>query len=68
VSPTADKPVEVNLLSDDEVKLAVSGKGGDHWVFIEDAGLMAAQGNQVPAITLYIPEAVLAIRAEAAVV
>src|ERR1039457_2843773 len=38
------------VLPDDEVKMAVSGKGKDHWVFIEDAGLMAAQGNQVPAI------------------
>jgi hypothetical protein len=51
-------------LSDDEVKMAVSGNGKDHWVFIQDAGLMAAQGNQVPAITLYMPEAVLAMRGE----
>ena len=27
---------------------------------------MAAQGNQVPTITLYMPEAVLAMRAESA--
>jgi hypothetical protein len=59
-------PVTKDVLSDDEVELAVSGKGRDHLVFIEDAGLMAAQGNQVPAVTLYMPEAVLAIRAEAA--
>jgi len=29
-------------------------------------GLMAAQGNQVPTITLYMPEAVLAIQGESA--
>ncbi len=55
-----------NVLSDDQVKLALNGKGRDHWVLIQDMGLMAAQGNQVPTITLYMPEAVLAIRAEAA--
>jgi hypothetical protein len=65
-SPVAFKPVAADVFSDDEVKLAVSGKGKDHWVWIQDAGFMAAQGNQVPAITLYMPEAVLAIRAEAA--
>lgn len=59
-------PVTKDVLSDDQVKLALSGKGKDHFVLIEDMGLMAAQGNQVPAITLYMPEAVLAIRAEAA--
>jgi hypothetical protein len=46
--------------------LALSGKGRDHWVSIEEMGLMAAQGNQVPSITLYMPEAILAIRAESA--
>jgi hypothetical protein len=55
-----------NLLSDDEVKHAIAGMGRDHWVSIQDMGLMAAQGNQVPAITLYMPEAVLAIKAESA--
>jgi hypothetical protein len=66
-APTvALKPVGADVLSDDEVKLAVSGKGKDRWVWIQDAGFMAAQGNQVPAITFYMPEAVLAIRAEAA--
>jgi hypothetical protein len=67
-SPVTSAPIapRADVFSDDEVKLAVSGKGRDHWVFIEDAGLMAAQGNQVPAITLYMPEAVLAIRAESA--
>jgi hypothetical protein len=53
-------------LSDEEVKLALSGRGRDHWVSIEDMGLMAAQGNQVPTITLYMPEAVLARRGESA--
>jgi hypothetical protein len=60
VTPKADE------LSPDEVKLALNGKGRGHWVLIQDAGLMAAQGNQVPAITLYMPDAVLAIRAESA--
>ena len=55
-----------DVLSDDEVKLALSGKGKNHLVVIQDMGLMAAQGNQVPSITLYMPEAVLAIRAESA--
>jgi hypothetical protein len=55
-----------NLLSDEEVKAAMGGKGKDHWVEIQDMGLMAAQGNQVPAITLYMPEAILARQAEAA--
>ena len=59
-------PSTKDVLSDDEVKLAVSGKGKDHLVLIQDMGLMAAQGNQVPTITLYMPEAVLAIRAESA--
>ena len=54
------------MLSDDEVKRAVSGNGRDHWVKVEDMGLMAAQGNQVPAITLFMPDAVLAIRAQSA--
>jgi hypothetical protein len=55
-----------DVLSDDEVKLAVSGNGREHWVSVEDMGLMAAQGNQVPSIALFMPEAVLAIRAQSA--
>lgn len=55
-----------DMLSDDEVKLALGGRGRDHWVQIQDMGLMAAQGNQVPTITLYMPEAVLGIRGESA--
>jgi hypothetical protein len=65
-SPVAPPLTPPDVLSDDGVKLALSGKGRDHWVLIEDMGLMAAQGNQVPAITLYMPDAVLAIRAESA--
>jgi hypothetical protein len=57
---------KAGTLSDDEVKQALSGKGKDRLVVIEDMGLMAAQGKQVPSITLFMPEAVLAIRAEAA--
>ena len=55
-----------DVLSDDEVKLALSSKGKDHLVLIQDMGLMAAQGNQVPTIILYMPEAVVAIRGESA--
>ncbi len=60
------QPRPVDELTAQEVEMALSGKGKDHWVYIQDMGLMAAQGNQVPAITLYMPEAVLAIRAGAA--
>ena len=55
-----------NTLSDDEVKRAIGGEGKNHWVLIQDMGLMAAQGNQVPSITLFMPDAVLAIRSESA--
>jgi hypothetical protein len=54
------------FLSNDEVKLALDGKGKSHWVEIQDMGLMAAQGSQVPRIVLFMPEAILAIRAETA--
>jgi hypothetical protein len=54
------------VLSDDEVNRATSGDGVNHWVTIVDMGLMAAQGNQQPAITLYMPEAVIAMRAASA--
>lgn len=64
--PVAPPIVGADLLLDDEVKLALSGRGKDHWVAIQDRSLMAAQGNQVPAIVLYMPEAVLAMRAESA--
>ena len=53
-------------LTDDEVNAALRGNGRDHWVEIEDMGLMAAQGARVPAIALYLPEALLAIRSESA--
>lgn len=66
ITPTAPAAALADLLPDNEVKLALSGKGRDHWELIWDKGLMAAQGNQVPLITLYMPEAVLAIRAESA--
>jgi hypothetical protein len=59
-TPTADS------FSADEVKQALSGSGKNHWVLVADMGLMAAQGNQVPSITLYMPEAVLWMRAESA--
>jgi hypothetical protein len=55
-----------DTLSDDEVKRAVGGEGKNRWVLIQDMGLMATQGNQVPSITLFMPDAVLAIRSESA--
>src|ERR1035438_8677089 len=53
-------------LSAEEVRAAVDGAGKNHYVVIEDMGLFAAQGAQVPKITLYMPDAVLAIRSESA--
>jgi hypothetical protein len=68
--PTLPSPVvqprPVDELTAEEVEMALTGKAKDNWVLIQDMGLMAAQGNQVPAITLYMPEAVLAIRARSA--
>ncbi len=66
VTPSALVGRPTDLLSDEQVKLAINGEGREHWVSIEDMGLMAAQGNQVPSITLFMPDAVLAIRAESA--
>jgi hypothetical protein len=63
---TANQPQAAGMLSDEEVKLALEGKGKDHWVLIQDMGLMAAQGNQVPTISLFMPEAVLGIQAQSA--
>jgi hypothetical protein len=54
------------LLSDSEVQAAIAGRGRDHWVQILDMGLGAAGGNQWPSISLYMPEAVLAIQAQSA--
>ena len=53
-------------LSDEEVSQAIRGFGGAHWVIIRDMGLMAAQGNQQPSISLYMPEAVLFIQSSSA--
>jgi hypothetical protein len=64
--PTQQSTQSAGILSDDEVRQALNGKGKGHWVSIEDMGLMAAQGNQVPKITLYMTDAVLAIGAESA--
>ena len=63
--PTSKLAVQsVGELSDEEVRAALEGKGRDHWVRIDDAGLMAAQGAQVPSITLLMPDAVLAMQNE----
>src|SRR6266480_689109 len=58
----------VEMLSDDEVKSALTGSGKDRLVRIDDAGLMAAQGalGTLPHITLSTPEALIAVRNEQA--
>ena len=63
---TTNPPKAAGMLSDEDVKLALEGKGKDHWVLIQDMGIMAAQGNQVPTISLFMPEAVLGIQAQSA--
>jgi len=67
-APSSPLNTEVpkNLLPDETVKQALAGAGRGRWARLEDMGLGAAQGNQVPSITLYMPEAVLAIQAESA--
>ena len=49
-----------STLSDEEVSQAIKGFGGAHWVIIRDMGLMDAQGNQQPSISL---DAVRRVRA-----
>lgn len=56
----------VDRLSDEEVNSAVKGNGENHWLEIDDAGLLATQGAQVPSITLLMPEALIAIRSQSA--
>jgi len=58
----------VEMLSEDEVKSALAGNGKDHYVQINDAGFMAAQGalGTLPHITLFMPEAIIAIKVEQA--
>lgn len=66
-APAPQAPA-VDMLSADEVKSALAGNGRDHYVQINDAGLMAAQGapGTLPHITLFMPEAIIAIRKEQA--
>ncbi len=59
-------PTPKEELSDSEVNAALTGRGKDHWVDIEDMGLMAAQGSRAPSITLYMPDAMIAIQSESA--
>jgi hypothetical protein len=66
VTTEAVRSAQAEKLSPAEVEAALRGWGADHSVFIEDAGLMAAQGAQVPAITLFMPEAIIAIRSQSA--
>lgn len=53
-------------LSPQQVQDALAGTGRNRWVEIQDMGLMAAQGAQVPAITLFMPQAMIAIRSDTA--
>ena|GEM_PF-2278544 len=55
-----------NVLSDDEVKQALNGEGKHHFVWIADGGLGTPLNSHVASITLFMPEAVLSIRAESA--
>ena len=50
----------VSLLSDDDVKAALEGRGKDHYALIYDNGLMAAQGAALPHITLFMPDSLIA--------
>jgi hypothetical protein len=62
------KTAAVDTLSNDELKAALAGKGKDHYVQINDGGLMAAQGalGTLPHITLFMPDAIIAIKQEQA--
>ena len=66
---TTGPPMQtVEMLSEDEVKSALAGSGKDRYVQINDAGFMAAQGalGTLPHITLFTPEAIIAIKKEQA--
>src|SRR5262249_47651006 len=67
-TPTASGAPTVDVLSDHEVKSALAGNGKDHYVQINDAGLMAAQGafGTLPHIVLFMPEAIMSIKKEQA--
>jgi hypothetical protein len=67
-SPVAPESVTqpVSEISNEEVSSALSGHGKDHWVRIDDMGLMAAQGVQAPSVTLFLPDALIAMRNESA--
>jgi hypothetical protein len=53
-------------ISNEEVSSALTGYGKDHWVRIDDMGLMAAQGVQAPSVTLFLPDALIAMRSGSA--
>jgi hypothetical protein len=57
-----------DVLSDAEVTSALAEEGKDHYIQINDAGLMAAQGamGTLPHISLFMPEALIAIKKEQA--
>ncbi|MGA9544608.1 MAG: hypothetical protein WBQ85_13630, partial [Candidatus Sulfotelmatobacter sp.] len=61
--PAAPVTQSTDVLSDDEVQQALSGKGIDHSVLLFNMGELRS-GAQAPAITLFMPEAVLAMSAK----
>jgi hypothetical protein len=65
VQPRAARQSE-DLLSDDELRLALDGKGRDRWVQIEGVRWVGGYDDQVPKITLYMAESVLAMQSEGA--
>ncbi|HXR75796.1 MAG TPA: hypothetical protein VN737_07470 [Bryobacteraceae bacterium] len=60
------QPQVADELSDEEVNMAIQGEGRAHRVSIEDMGLLAAQGARVPRISIYMPEALLALKSDSA--
>jgi len=56
-----------DILPEDQVQLAIKGNGKDHWTRILDGGMGANPFNPlVASITLYMPEALLALQSASA--
>jgi hypothetical protein len=71
ISPTSSKTdlagSSADMLPDDRVQLALAGNGKDHAVAIMDGGTGSPSLTpHIASITLYMPEAVLAIRSASA--
>jgi hypothetical protein len=67
-APPNQTPAAAETLSKEEITAAIQGSGKNHWVRIDDAGLMAAQGamGTLPHIVLFMPEATIAAAHEEA--